>query len=483
MPQLLLAVTGVLRWLCAHGAWAMDLDAYAAADAKCQGTRMQQWQAHWRRMTVEAYQQRGLREPRFDADMVRLLEAVCAELVHADPVLGHDDAVALAERLAGPGGSPDPLAPWALFMLVRREPWQRSNAACNRVNEAFDGDAPLADGKRRYGSFLRIFPEAHRLGTWGPPKDGVIQERALEASRILAKTLSEVIVGGEVAEAPSLLLHVVSRIDLRHQAWGEPMVQSVDAAVAGSSSPGWLKNALRGEIRYENAWAWRGEGWANSVTDAGWRGYSRNLAEAAEFLEQAHREQPQEAYIAVLGMSVAFAAAGSGHRGTDAAAWFDRALSAECDCLEAFEIWNGFHQPRWGGSYEDILALGCDAAAVQRRDTRLTQMLWTGIAAVIEDSKQGGDEQAMQRALAAPRVRLATAKLVQEFRHLRSPAAALAGRWQYCSYLWYAGSRDQARALAAALPADSLRPETERRFHVPVAELLAGSSEVGGGGF
>ncbi len=46
--------------------------------------------------------------------------------------------------------------------------------------------------------------------------------------------------------------------------------------------------------------------------------------------------------------------------GEDARTWFDRAVAAQFDYWPAYQARLVFLQPRWGGSYEEDLALAAE---------------------------------------------------------------------------------------------------------------------------
>lgn len=67
---------------------------------------------------------------------------------------------------------------------------------------------------------------------------------------------------------------------------------------------------------------------------------------------------------------------GYGRREDTARAWFDRALSAECDYYPAYLHFIRTQLPRWGGSLEKMQACFCAFALTGRDDSTMTTTMW-----------------------------------------------------------------------------------------------------------
>jgi len=152
--------------------------------------------------------------------------------------------------------------------------------------------------------------------------------------------------------------------------WGCNFFQRNAAAVcevvhqAGPSYQ-WLALTLDGERHISEAWKARGDGYANTVTDAGWRGFKDHLAEARKALTQAWNLQPGFPLAPCRMMTVALGDSGA----DEMRVWFDRTLSAQVDYPQAWSEMRWGLRPRWHGSETALLALGRTAINTGQFDT------------------------------------------------------------------------------------------------------------------
>lgn len=122
---------------------------------------------------------------------------------------------------------------------------------------------------------------------------------------------------------------------------------------------------LQGKLDYRRAWDARGGGYANTVTEEGWKGYAEFIKDARAVFAQAwelHPDYPEPA-TGMIDCS----------RGDRAACrmWFDRAVSAEFDHIPAYGAYAFTIYPRWGGSLSEMLAFAEECRATERHDTEV----------------------------------------------------------------------------------------------------------------
>jgi hypothetical protein len=74
--------------------------------------------------------------------------------------------------------------------------------------------------------------------------------------------------------------------------------------------------------------------------------------------------------------------------------WFERSVAARMDCIPAFDRMLGNALlPRWGGSYELMIALGDAGAATGRFDTDVPWQLLTAVRTVYRDARRLEEER------------------------------------------------------------------------------------------
>ncbi|HXE42511.1 MAG TPA: hypothetical protein VN516_05760, partial [Candidatus Baltobacteraceae bacterium] len=127
----------------------------------------------------------------------------------------------------------------------------------------------------------------------------------------------------------------------------------------------WLALVLDGENEISEAWAARGGGYANSVTDAGWRGFREHLAAARKALTQAWNLHPD---YPLAPCRMIYVSLGDSDI-TEMRLWFDRTTVAQIDYPRAWRDFRWGLRPRWYGNEAAMLALGKAALNTGRFDS------------------------------------------------------------------------------------------------------------------
>ncbi|MBI4569820.1 MAG: DUF4034 domain-containing protein [Planctomycetes bacterium] len=113
--------------------------------------------------------------------------------------------------------------------------------------------------------------------------------------------------------------------------------------------------SVEGTFWVNFAWDARGSGYANTVTAAGWAGFHERLLRAEEVLNRAWEMDPSSANAPYQMISVAM---GLGWSAEKMDVWFQRAMSADGDHYHACGSKMLFLHPKWGGSFDAMLAFG-----------------------------------------------------------------------------------------------------------------------------
>lgn len=129
------------------------------------------------------------------------------------------------------------------------------------------------------------------------------------------------------------------------------IVEAVAKARPGSRVP----DLLVGRVYVSYAWDARGSGWANSVTEDGWKRMSERLAVAEAALLRAYEQDPLDPE-APTQMLVVELGQGKGRETMEL--WYDRAMKADPDNVAAAKKKMYYLEPKWHGSAEDMLSFG-----------------------------------------------------------------------------------------------------------------------------
>jgi hypothetical protein len=121
----------------------------------------------------------------------------------------------------------------------------------------------------------------------------------------------------------------------------------------------WLLKGQAYNIMAANA---RGTGYADTVTEAGWKGFSDNLAVAEKSLERAWELNPNDARTAV---TMIWIANDQGQSRDQMELWFNRAMENNTNDYEACQAKLNYIEPKWHGSTQAMLEFGRECATNQ----------------------------------------------------------------------------------------------------------------------
>jgi len=143
----------------------------------------------------------------------------------------------------------------------------------------------------------------------------------------------------------------------------------------------WLTLMLRGEITRKEAWAMRGSGWSNTVTDEGWKGFSEGIALARKTFEEAWQLHPEFPNAATKMIEIC------GCSGGNMRLWFDRSVAIEIDRPLPYVMYVWYARPRWGGSIEEMVDFAESCYKTRRHDTRVPLNYVTIMTQIAEELK------------------------------------------------------------------------------------------------
>jgi thiol-disulfide isomerase/thioredoxin len=112
---------------------------------------------------------------------------------------------------------------------------------------------------------------------------------------------------------------------------------------------------LKGEAYIEMAWYARGDDYANTVTDKGWKLFGEGLALAENALTNAWNLNPKDKRIPLKMIAVEL---GLGRGRDRMELWFNRAMAIDPNYYDACSDKLNYLKPKWYGSADDMLAFG-----------------------------------------------------------------------------------------------------------------------------
>ncbi|HYG33729.1 MAG TPA: DUF4034 domain-containing protein, partial [Clostridia bacterium] len=316
------------------------------------------------RQYLEAYRKHGPHSEPWDAEALQLIESWIAHN-YGGGATNLPSSFELADKLASKSGCEDPL-----ILTVASAVAIELHEKTRRLERAVAGFE-----KSPYPAYPKLFAivslasELHRQDARDPKLD----ERAV---RYLEQALSDgSLQPGDEEEIAEILLGGWATGFFRHNA---PVVRAVIEKAKGFT---WLALVLDGEHYKTAAWEARGSGWANSVSDEGWKGFSDNLAKARTALTKAWKLHPNRVLAPALMISVAMGDSDE----EEMRLWFDRSVQAQMDYSHAWNSLRWGLRPRWHGSHEALLALGARAIDTKRFDTDVPRNFFMSVKSIEND--------------------------------------------------------------------------------------------------
>ena len=119
------------------------------------------------------------------------------------------------------------------------------------------------------------------------------------------------------------------------------------------------------------AWEHRGGGFANTVTEQGWKKFAEYQHQAEMTGRQALEENPFAPEPISYLMDIAL----SGYSETSTREWFDKAVAIQFDYVDVYTQMIRELSPKWGGSLEAMLEFGRQCRDTGRYDTMIPMQL------------------------------------------------------------------------------------------------------------
>jgi hypothetical protein len=159
--------------------------------------------------------------------------------------------------------------------------------------------------------------------------------------------------------------------------WAQ-VCQRID--VAEPANP-WLVGAICGYYHVEAAWVARGRGFANTVTEEGWKGFREHLEAARKHLEAAWAVAPQFPDVAAQMIRVSMGLNDGRER-----FWFERAINSQFDHYPAYTNYLWAIRPRWHGSLDQMYSFGVECLRTDRFDTRVPSLFYKAMQDIQDET-------------------------------------------------------------------------------------------------
>jgi len=220
-----------------------------------------------------------------------------------------------------------------------------------------------------------------------------------------------------------------------------------------------------GMVESSLAWRARGSGYSHTVSPKAWDTFGHHMKNAAIHLRHAHSLDPSRPEAATR--MIAVTAASRGSDPDSPREWFDRAVAAQFDWHSAYGTYLNYIQPRWGGSYREMINFARECLETERFDTRVPLYVIGVAQAAIQDA--GGDHSIIQRLDLFPLLRDALEGMMAEpkndkYRHYHQTLLLTSA--------WAAGHYDYAKPLLEDLPNTSSTQDAWKRLYAQRSTVI-----------
>lgn len=331
---------------------ALALKARHLARAKEDAERL-----NWNKRTLrEAYEKAGTKDPKWDADACEALDVTALLWSHPLDLAGNEEDRILAScEKAFRAGCRDPLI---LYVRARMKyaitdtPYQQ--VATMHV-EAAQGmrEAKYPAVRRAYA----IMRGANYRWNMVRNKTDVLKKEVQDLIDAACEAMPDLLRDADMPADQKIdflegLVSALANVMGDRGAAYEKLRPAFEAALPASSNIGLV---TKGSVYVSWAWDARGGGYANTVTDDGWKKMKERLAVAKEALEEAYKIDPHTPDAALAMFSVEL---GQGNGRESMEVWWKRAMEADPDCFRACGHKLYYLEPKWYGSREEMVAFG-----------------------------------------------------------------------------------------------------------------------------
>ncbi len=328
----------------------------------------------WNQRTLAgAYEKVGKKDPRWDKPAREALEAAARFFSkQTDPPAKLEDVYAPA-RKALDAGCDDPL----ILYLHARASYKPHDPGEEELGRRFTTAAAALEASA-YPPFRRA-TALTKAGLHMAARKDLTPQARKEATRLLDAALALLPRSLEEDERnPFMELNwldlPIEVIEGHRQLTGDYLAafECVDAVLAKHAALKVIRLNVKGDFLIDWGWEARGTGLAPTVTPDGWKKFGQRLADARKAFEDVWAADPGNVFAATKMVTVEMALGGD--RG-EMEKWFERAMKAEGNNLQACSAKLEWLDPKWHGTVPDMLAFGQACRDTKNWRTGITLLL------------------------------------------------------------------------------------------------------------
>jgi tetratricopeptide (TPR) repeat protein len=182
---------------------------------------------------------------------------------------------------------------------------------------------------------------------------------------------------------PAVLLSLVKNVLRFGNGSSEQRLELFQACLMEPNIDPYIVHMLGGEYYLNQAWNYRGGGFANTVSKDGWKKFGELMPRAARHYRRAWFLHPELPFAAEEMIMVSTADGDDSWKPAD---WFHASVVAQFDYHEAYRSYMFVSLPRWGGSLQKVANIASECIATGRWDTAVPSEAATAVRLIAEEN-------------------------------------------------------------------------------------------------
>lgn len=300
-------------------------------------------------VSVKAYEEHGKHNPAWDSAARKLIASRVQGLFEKQDRKATDEMIAAA-KIVEATGCDDPLA---RYVVVRMKE-SPENAAAGTTNRWVEVAQKLAASDYplywKFGSAMRAAQAAKAVAGRETPQ--IVHDlRSAATGHLIALVQDETMPGEVITDMVDPYINRVLEYAPNMRKWTYDRIEQALLANWGDLA---IVHALKGKYYVSYAWDARGTGFADKVTDEGWKLFGERLRIARAALEKSWSLQPM-LYTARSMMTVELGAS-TGPEGMEL--WFRRGMEFDPASYDLCNDKLNWLMPKWHGSEAEMISFG-----------------------------------------------------------------------------------------------------------------------------
>lgn len=298
-------------------------------------------------MLVNGYLQHGQRDVKWDAAATNALGRFAA--IRAGVLDGTSSEASAITNFTAEALRQQCMDPMIRY-LHRRRGGQRMPGTTNMIEIADDLATTRYDPLLKSYAYLRAFRRLHPEGSTNPVPHEAGRARHLAFANFYDVLNEPNLPGIEFLDLAEPLGNLLWNTNLVEQYW-PPIEEAITNRLMGMAEAQYVL----GDKYVDFAWLARGGGWANTVSEGGWKLFGERLERGEAALRSSWHLSPT---LAQVPRRMIWVCIGLGHPRPEMERWFRRGQELSSGWYDLYQGKSQYLMPKWHGSRREVVQFG-----------------------------------------------------------------------------------------------------------------------------